>query len=176
MRKTTRTPIILFLTLLASLSFTFAASGQVETSDSATPVVAEIPDIQFIVYRVEDPYSGTITYPAALDPNSRYIGVEVAIVNNGENPVNTIWTSVRLRDSEGRDYAGGSASGTDLPMRTRELASGEVNRGWVWFAVPKDAEITLIYLIPPATEIRVNWDDAPRPPRDSATPAATPMP
>jgi len=164
----------MLLIFLAGMFWTFTASGQDDPSNSTIPVTADIPNIQFLVYRVEDPYTGTITYPTTLNPDYRYIGAEVAIVNNGDYPVNAVWSSIRLRDSEGRDYAGGAVSGTDLPMRTRELQNGEVNRGWVWFAVPQDAEITTILYVPPATEIHVDWNDAPRPLRSSATPVATP--
>ena len=174
--KRIRTPIFTLLILITASFSTLSANGQDEPRDSTTPVAVDIPNVQFLVYRVEDPYSGTITYPTTLDRDSRYIGTEVAIVNNGDYPVNTSWSSIRLRDSEGRDYAGGAVSGTDPQMRTKELANGETNRGWVWFAVPADAEITTILYVPPATEIRVTWDEAPRTLRSSATPIATPEP
>jgi hypothetical protein len=174
--KRTRIPVIMLVLTLAGAFWTFTARGQTGPDDSTVPVTADIPSIQLLVYRVEDPYTGTITNPATLDPNARYIGVEVAIVNNGDYPVSTAWSSIRLRDSLGRDYAGGSVRGTDEPLRGRELANGETNRGWVWFAVPADAEITTILYVPPATEIRIVWNEVPHILRSPATPLATPQP
>jgi hypothetical protein len=167
----------LAVVLMVAFSTTVVAMRQDEPSPQA--VVAESPRFELVVYQVQDPYAGTITSPAELDPAMRYIGAEVAIVNKGDVPLTTGRSYVRLRDVEGRDYLA-TAIGTETALQNRVISNGEQVRGWVWFPVPVDAEISHIYLVPSAIEVVMPWEDAPvnlpgAATPDDASPEATPF-
>jgi len=98
---------------------------------------------------VQDPYPGVIQAPAQPPANTRYIGAELQIDNDSDQPLNFTPTDIRLRDESGFEYRGGTAIGQEPTLNARNLNAGERSRGWVWFTVAADAQLVeLIYVAP----------------------------
>lgn len=117
---------------------------------------AEMPRWVFVVLVLQDPYTGVLTRPAEPEPGIRYIGAEVVIENQSDQPLEFAASDVRLRDEQGVEYSSSSAVIGEEPKLTgQNLPDGERTRGWVWFAIPEDAVITELRFIAPPPQLRV---------------------
>ena len=132
-----------------------AALGQSTTPDAAT---APAPDWTFVVHGMQDPYGGVLTTPPQPAPGMRYVGFDVEVVNDSDQPLSFAGTGVYLRDNEGFSYRSGTVAGSEPALAGRTMPAGERARGWVWFEVPADATLTEIVLVPTAPELRVGLD------------------
>jgi hypothetical protein len=113
------------------------------------------PEWRFAVTIFEDPYRGTITTPSEPPPGTRYIGVEVVITNNSEQPLEFRVPNVRLLDDRGFNYAAGDVQGTEPRLVSQNLPDLERTRGWVWFMVPADAVVSAMIFNGPIPTFRV---------------------
>jgi hypothetical protein len=126
-----------------------------------TPVeslVGEVPAPawRFAVTIFEDPYRGTITTPAEPPPGTRYIGVEVVITNDSDQPLEFRVPNVRLLDDRGFNYPAGDVQGTEPRLVSQNLPDLERTRGWVWFMVPVDAVVSAMIFNGPTPTFRVS--------------------
>jgi hypothetical protein len=133
-----------------------AALGQSATQDAAT---APAPDWTFVVHGMQDPYAGALTTPSEPVPGMRYVGFDVEVVNDSDQPLSYSSTGVYLRDEDGFSYRSGAVAGREPALKGRTMPVGERARGWVWFEVPQDATLTEILLVPTAPELRVGLDE-----------------
>ncbi len=133
-----------------------AALGQ---SDTPGVVGAPAPDWTFVVYGMQDPYAGELTTPPEPAEGMRYVGFDVEVVNDSDQPLSFAGTGVYLRDEEGFSYRSGTVAGREPALSGRTMPAGEWARGWVWFEVPQDATLTEILLVPAAPELRVGLDE-----------------
>jgi hypothetical protein len=85
----------------------------------------------------------------------RYVGFDVEVVNESDQPLSFAGTGVYLRDEEGFSYRSGTVGGREPALSGRTMSAGERARGWVWFEVPEGATLTEILLVPVAPELRV---------------------
>jgi hypothetical protein len=86
----------------------------------------------------------------------RYIGAEVVIENHSDQPLEFTTTDVGLRDEQGIEYpVTGSVVGAEPKLVSQNLPDGERTRGWIWFAVSKDAAITELRFAPAPPQLRV---------------------
>jgi hypothetical protein len=129
-----------------------AALGQ-DATPEAVSVAA--PDWTFVVHGMQDPYAGELTTPPEPAPGMRYVGFDVEVVNESDQPLSFASTGVYLRDEEGFSYRSGTVGGREPALSGRTMPAGERARGWVWFEVPEDATLTEILLVPTAPELRV---------------------
>jgi hypothetical protein len=136
----------------------------VAQAQEATPVAAEgemvgeaeMPRWIFRVLVLQDPYTGVLTRPAEPEPGVRYIGAEVRIENQSDQPLAFAASAVRLRDDQGVEYTSDSdVSGEEPKLTGQNLPDGERARGWVWFSVPEDAVITEMRFLAPSSQLRV---------------------
>ena len=160
--------------LLASSSLSAAAAAYVGGAGNdrlalaqtdATPTAAQgveavigeasVPAWRFAVTLFEDPYRGTVDRPTEPPPNSRYIGAEVVIMNDSDQPLEFRTTNIRLRDLRGFQYAAGDVTGTEPRLVSQNLPDAERSRGWVWFVVPSDAEPSELTFEGPPPVLRV---------------------
>jgi hypothetical protein len=148
-----------WLTNLTGYPDTAAVAQEAQT---ATPTAgemvgqAEMPQWIFTVQVFQDPYAGVLTRPAEPDPAMRYIGAEVVIENHSDQPLEFTTTDVGLRDEQGIEYpVNGSVVGAEPKLVSQNLPDGERTRGWVWFAVAKDAAITELRFAPAPPQLRV---------------------
>lgn len=132
-----------------------AVLGQSTTPDAAT---APAPDWTFVVHGMQDPYAGALTTPTQPAPGMRYVGFDVEVVNDSDQPLSFAGTGVYLRDDQGFSYRSGTVAGREPALAGRTMPAGERARGWVWFEVPADATLTEIVLVPTAPELRVGLD------------------
>ena len=111
-----------------------AALGQ-----SATPGAVSVPapDWTFVVHGMQDPYAGALTTPPEPAPGMRYVGFDVEVVNESDQPLSFAGTGVYLRDEEGFSYRSGTVGGREPALSGRTMPAGERARGWVWFEVPE---------------------------------------
>ena len=127
---------------------------------SQTPTAAEeavgAPAWFFQVHAIQAPYDGTMQAPAEPPPNTKYVAVEVEIINDSEQGLNFTPVEVRLRDAAGVDYRGGSAIGTEPMISPRNLNPGERSRGWVWFILPSETQPVEVVYVAPAPQFRVS--------------------
>lgn len=116
-----------------------------------TPVgEATAPQWAVIVATLQDPYAGEIQAPSDPPSGVRFVAAEVVIDNGSSQALNFTPADIRLVDASGIEYRGGAAAGTEPFLGVRNLNGGDRSRGWVWFIVPEDAEITeLVYVAPP---------------------------
>jgi Bacterial SH3 domain/Domain of unknown function (DUF4352) len=129
-----------------------AALGQ-----SATPGAVSVPapDWMFVVHGMQDPYAGALITPPEPVEGMRYVGFDVEVVNDSDQPLSFAGTGVYLRDDEGFSYRSGAVAGREPALSGRTMPSGERARGWIWFEVPEGAALTEILLVPAAPELRV---------------------
>ncbi len=127
-------------------------AGQTPT---ATGSAVGPPAWSFQVYVVQDPYTGAMQAPAEPPPGTKYVGVEVELINDSDQGLNFTPVEVRLRDAAGVDYRGGSAIGTEPMISPRNLNPGERSRGWVWFILPADVQPVEVVYVAPAPQFRV---------------------
>jgi hypothetical protein len=109
----------------------------------------------FAVVQVQDPYPGTIQYPQAAPANTRYLAAEVEVDNGSDQPLAFTPAEIRLRDTDGTEYRGGSAIGAEPSINPRNLNGGERSRGWVWFTIPAYATAVEIVYVGPQPEFRI---------------------
>ena len=62
---------------------------------------------------------------------------------------------VRLRDRAGYEYRAGNTFGDAPALDGRTLNPGERARGWVWFAVSTESEISELLLIPSSPQFLI---------------------
>ncbi len=138
----------------------------IRDQDTVTPTsgssVVSGPAWNFIVFTIHDPYTGRVIRPETPPQGTRYVAAEVAIANASEQSLH-LWSLslVRLRDRSGFEYEAGSTLGTKPRLSTQNLATGEQARGWVWFTVPVDAQLTELVFIGPAPEFRFRLSSDP---------------
>jgi hypothetical protein len=116
---------------------------------------ATAPAWRFAVSIYEDPYRGTVTSPTSSPAGTRFVGAEVIITNDSDQPLEFRSNSVRLRDTQGFQYAAGDVTGTEPRLVSQNLPSNERTRGWVWFMVPIDTQLTEIAFDGPPPSFRV---------------------
>ena len=138
------------------------AVAQTNATPEATPVGNEslvgeaiAPAWRFAVSIFEDPYRGTITSPTSSPAGTRFVGAEVIITNDSDQPLEFRSSSVRLRDTQGFQYAAGTVTGTEPRLVSQNLPNSERTRGWVWFMVPADAKLTEVAFDGPPPSFRV---------------------
>jgi hypothetical protein len=162
-----------------------AASGVVGQDGSPTATregevgaaaAGRAPAWTLLVHGVTDPYFGGPLQESP--PGARYVGVEVEVVNDGDQPLSYTRESVRLRDDRAFEYRNGAVSGAEPVLPSRALPPGERARGWAWFVVPDDAVLEQVFLLASAPELRVGLAGVaatPRTPEPTAThePTAT---
>lgn len=149
--------VALAVTCLSTIVEPAMSFGQ--TTEEATANVeatAVPPDWTFVSHRFQDPYLGTITFPTELPPGHRVAAAEVEVVNESSQPLVFTPYVVRLRVADGASYQGGSVFGLEPPLEGRALEGGERTRGWVWFAVPSEAEPVELVLVPQAPEFVIS--------------------
>lgn len=98
------------------------------------------PAWRFAVSIFEDPYRGTIESPVDPPPGTRFVGAEVVITNDSDQPLEFAVNGVRLQDNRGFQYPAGDVIGTEPRLVSQNLPDRERTRGWVWFLLPVDAE------------------------------------
>ena len=64
-----------------------AVLGQTATPDAA---IAPAPDWTFVVHGMQDPYAGALTTPPQPVPGMRYVGFDVEVVNDSDQPLSLI--------------------------------------------------------------------------------------
>jgi hypothetical protein len=113
------------------------------------------PSWRFAISIFEDPYRGLITTPSSSPPGTRFIGAEVIITNDSEQPLEFRSTDIRLADSRGYLYRAGVVIGAEPRLVSQNLPNHERTRGWVWFETPSDAQPTEIAFDGPSPSFRV---------------------
>ena len=115
-----------------------------------------MPAWRFMVTIFEDAYRGTIKQPADAPPGTRFVGAEVVISNESDQPLEFRVNAIRLRDSRGFQYTAGETIGSEPRVVSQNLPDRERTRGWVWFLLPGDAEVTELVFEGPAPLLRVS--------------------
>jgi hypothetical protein len=129
----------------------------------ATPVASTdidlgqtgMPDWTFALRAFDDPYTGKLVFPSEVKAGTRVIHAEVVITNHSEQPLDFQISNIRLLDSEGVEYGGGSAQGAEPKLVSQVLPGGERSRGSVWFIAPSDANLTQLKFYAPAPQLRI---------------------
>jgi hypothetical protein len=145
-------------TLLVTSAFLLVLTGvPTALGQDATPGTVSVaaPDWTFVVHGMQDPYAGALTTPPEPTEGMRYVGFDVEVVNESDQPLSFAGTGVYLRDEEGFSYRSGTVGGREPALSGRTMPGGERARGWVWFEVPEGATLTEILLVPTAPELRV---------------------
>ena len=94
--------------LLVASAFLLVQSGVPGAlGQSATPDAVSVPapDWTFVVHGVQDPYAGALTTPPEPAPGMRYVGFDVEVVNDSDQPLSFADTGVYLRDDRGSAIA-----------------------------------------------------------------------
>ena len=107
------------------------------------PGQIEMPKWVLVVHEFQDPYLRRIISPAQLAPGTRYIGAHVEVRNDSSLPLAVTTGQMRLRMIDGTHYQAGAAGvyGEDPRLFEINTLPGERVRGWVYFAVPQEAEL-----------------------------------
>lgn len=141
----------------------FLSASRAAAQDEATPrpEQAEVGRINgmpwvFVLLTYQDPYEGTLLAPELPDPDARYIGTEIEIVNGSEEALDFEPYEVRLVDANGVQLRSGGVVGSDPRINPLNLVSGERARGWIYFAVALDAELDELLYIAPPPQFRVS--------------------
>ena len=113
------------------------------------------PAWRFAVSIYEDPYRGTITSPTSSPAGTRFVGAEVIITNDSDQPLEFRSSNVRLRDDQGFQYSAGEVVGTEPRLVSQNLPSNERTRGWVWFMVPVETKLIELAFAGPSPSFRV---------------------
>ncbi len=148
---------------LASQGNEHAAGAAVR--QEASPASAGIygttrgPAWTFTIHDYQDPYSGEVTRPEEPPPGTRYVGADVQIDNEIDNQTNQVLIfdrdDVRLRDQAGYEYRAGFTFGDAPAFDGRTLNPGERARGWVWFTVSTESEITEMIFLPSSPQFLI---------------------
>lgn len=146
-----------------ALAFALGASRGA-AQDVATPG-AEIGRVdgipwEFAVLGYQDPYGGTLLVPELPDPDTRYIGIEIEIINGSSEALDFDPYEVRLVDIDGVQLRSGGVVGSEPRINALNLVSGERSRGWIYFGVTSDAEPAEILYIAPPPQLRIPIRDA----------------
>jgi endonuclease YncB( thermonuclease family) len=137
-----------------------ASTVQALQTDRDDPSFMTFPAWQVAIDNYTDPYPDPLLVPEVPVSGMRYLGMEVMIENGSDLDLQIAPWMFRLRDTEGRDFGGGSVwATTPTPLASRVVATGEQTRGWVWYEVPADAIIVEIVFIPPAPELRLTVEN-----------------
>ena len=105
------------------------------------------PDWSFIVHRLDDPYELPEGSTLVVPPGTAYVGAEVEIDNASEQALSFAVSQIRLRASDGVEYLPGRAAGPEPTLNGRVIPPGEQSRGFLWYNVPEDVELTeLVYI------------------------------
>jgi hypothetical protein len=131
------------------------ASAQATPEAATEPVEVTMPDWRFTFLTAADPYEGEITRPSAVPEGLRIVAYEVMLANMSEQFMDFAVRDIRIRDIDGVEYRGGDYQGTEPRMISQNLPNGERARGWVWFGVPVDAEISTILFVAPPPLLRI---------------------
>jgi hypothetical protein len=107
------------------------------------------------VIQFQDPYQGQVSRPATPDPDTRYVGAEVAITNESDQPLNFSTSAVTLKDKTGIEYPAGFVIGEEPKLVSQNLPDGERTRGWVWYMIPKGAKSSELRFTGPSPIFRV---------------------
>lgn len=105
------------------------------------------PDWAFVVHRIEDPYELPEGSTLVVPPGTSYLAAEVEIDNASNQPLAFAVAQIRLRASDGVEYLPGRAAGPETTLNGRVIPPGEQSRGWLWFNVPEDVELTELVFI-----------------------------
>src|SRR4051794_41926436 len=97
---------------------------------------------------MQDPYAGTLTTPPQPVPGMRYVGFDVEVVNDSDQPLSFAGTGVYLRDDQGFSYRSGTVAGREPSLAGRTMPAGERGRGWGWVEGPAGADPTQNPLVP----------------------------
>jgi hypothetical protein len=130
-------------------------------AQEATPTPEEIghadaPAWSFTVTQYQDPWGGAVSRPDTPPSGTRYIGAEVVIRNDSDDPMEYLVRDIFLRSIDGILYPAGDVLSDDQPaLVNQNLPDGERTRGWVWFAVREADEITSIQFVGPSPVFRV---------------------
>jgi len=116
---------------------------------------AQAPNWNVVFRQLSDPYTGTVDEGKPPPAGMRYVGLEIEINNDSDQPLAVEPFDVRLRDAEGNEYRAGSTFGTEPRLSSRSLNTGERSRGWGWFVVPANAKITEATYIAPRPQFRL---------------------
>ena len=128
---------------------------------------ATAPNWSFAALQAQDPYAGSVesgapqvTADAGATPiaAARVVGFEVEVDNSSDQPLDFSPSDVRLRLADGVEYRGGVTIGAEPRISSRMLNPGERSRGWVWFAVPGDAELLELVYVAPPPELRIQLE------------------
>ncbi len=117
---------------------------------------ADMPRWTFAVYVFQDPYPGEIQVPQDTPPGTRYVAAEVRIDNASDQPLNFTPADIRVRDTTGVEYRGGTALGTEPAISPRNMNVSERSRGWVWFTVAAEADLVGLVYAAPQPQLRVD--------------------
>lgn len=140
------------------------AAGVAVTQD-ATPeephVYAHVgaPAWSFTVHDYQDPYSGEVTRPEEPQPGTRYIGADVQIDNESDQLLSFERDKVRLYDDSGYEYKAGNTFGDAPALDGRTLNPGERARGWVWYTVSEESQISELVFFASSPQFRVPIDE-----------------
>ncbi len=89
-------------------------------------------------------------------PGTRYVAAEVGIDNESDQPLNFTPADIRLRDTAGVEYRGGTALGTEPAISPRNMNLSERSRGWVWFTVAAESQFVQLVYAAPQPQLRVD--------------------
>src|SRR4051812_15332980 len=93
--------VVGMLVLLSVLAMSTQVQGQEGT------VISTSPTWGLLLHGLYDPYTGKLSKPAAPPPETRIVGVDVEIVNDGPGSLTLGTNPIILRDAAGVDYPGG---------------------------------------------------------------------
>jgi len=158
-------------TLLGTTLITVAGASVLGTRRSASarsaviqddqPLVGEMasPSWVFVVHALQDPYAGEVIRPEEPEPGTRYVGAEVEIRNDSQDPLNFSSSGVRLLDDAGFEYVSGSVAGSEPLLPSLNMSPGDRVRGWVWYAVPEAGQLVEIVYVAPSPRLAVILSD-----------------
>jgi hypothetical protein len=167
-RKTTRRQLLATgalpvagVAVAHSLGIVNIEARQAFAAQEATPSAQEVgtaqaPAWSFTVTQYHDPWGGAVSRPETPPAGTRYIGAEVVIRNDSEDPMEYTTRDIFLRSIDGVQYPAGEVTSDDVPaLVNQNLPDQERARGWVWFAVRQEDEITSVQFVGPSPVFRV---------------------
>lgn len=140
-------------------------TGTPDATPDATPrsddAIARIapPEWSFIVYAIQDPYELPEASTLVVPPGTHYFATEVEIDNASDQPLSFATSQIRLRATDGLEFTSGAAAGPETTLKARVLPPGDKTRGWLWFNVPDDAELTDLVFIAQSPEFSLSLTD-----------------
>ena len=158
------------------------ASGSPSPVPSETPVASfDAPDWTIAILSFLDPYPRPLKTPASPYPDMpqvRYIGLEVLFENKSTLPLDLRPTDIHLHDRDGFDYTPASGvAGVEPRLQGQTIPPGRRARGWLWYAVPIDAELDELRVDAPPAELSQSLAGISIPPSErTATPVVSATP